>query len=114
MGIIMDILKDIPLSAVLRERLADQEAKMAVLETENAALKAKVAILEAENVHLRAKLEKMQADQAVHGDVCPYCRQPEGKLLDLVPDAILGDLGLKIGYYQCAHCGKKYDRQHKP
>jgi predicted RNase H-like nuclease (RuvC/YqgF family) len=39
MGIITDILKDIPLSAVLRERLSDQETKMATLEAENATLK---------------------------------------------------------------------------
>jgi len=107
MGIIMDILKDIPLSAVLRERLADQEFKTAALETENADLKAKV-------VDLELDLQNIQTNQAVHGDVCPYCRHPEGQLLRLVPHEIFGDMGLKIGYYKCAQCGKEYDRQDRP
>jgi cell division protein FtsB len=53
MGIITDILKEIPLSAVLRERLADQEIKMATLEAENAALKS-------ENTVLKSKFESSQ------------------------------------------------------
>jgi septal ring factor EnvC (AmiA/AmiB activator) len=55
MGIITDILKEIPLSAVLRERLADQEIKMATLEAENAALKS-------ENTVLKSKFESSQKD----------------------------------------------------
>jgi predicted nuclease with TOPRIM domain len=51
MSIITDILKEIPLSAVLRERLADAETKMATLEKENATLKT-------ENQNLRADLKK--------------------------------------------------------
>ena len=53
MGIITDILKEIPLSAVLRERLTDAEAKMATLEKENATLKT-------ENQNLRVDLKKAQ------------------------------------------------------
>ena len=114
MGIITDILKDIPLSAVLRERLVDQEKKMSVLETENAILKAENAILKAENKDLKARLQKIQADQAIQGDSCPYCRQPKGQLLRLIPHGTFGDMGLKIGYYKCEHCDKEYDREHKP
>jgi len=53
MSIITDILKEIPLSAVLRERLTDAEAKMATLEKENTSLKT-------ENQNLRVDLKKAQ------------------------------------------------------
>ncbi len=39
MGIITELLKDMPLSAVLRERLKELEKKYSELETENAKLK---------------------------------------------------------------------------
>jgi septal ring factor EnvC (AmiA/AmiB activator) len=57
MSIITDILKEIPLSAVLRERLADAETKMAALEHENARLKS-------ENENLRVDLNRVQAQVA--------------------------------------------------
>lgn len=67
MGIITDILKEIPLSAVLRERLAGQEVKMAALEAENASLKAQNAVLKTElqksqedNEELRAEIKQYQ------------------------------------------------------
>lgn len=58
MGIVTDILKELPLSAILRERLTEAEAKMAALEKENAVLKAENAVLKAENQDLRVNLEK--------------------------------------------------------
>jgi cell division protein FtsB len=62
MSIITDILKEIPLSAVLKERLTDAEAKMAVLERENAVLKAENAVLKAQNEDLRLQLIKAQEE----------------------------------------------------
>ena len=53
MSIITDILKEIPLSAVLKERLADADTKMAALERENASLKT-------ENKSLRIDLKTAQ------------------------------------------------------
>ena len=114
MGIILDILKEIPLSAVLRERLAGTEAKMATLEKENEDLQAKVDVLETENGQLRLQLHEVQKQQQVDGDVCPYCRQPKGQLLNLRPDPTFGHLGVKVGDYKCSHCGKEYERQHQP
>jgi predicted nuclease with TOPRIM domain len=51
MGFITDILKEVPLSAVLRERLTEAETKMAALQTERDTLKT-------ENQNLRADLKK--------------------------------------------------------
>ena len=50
MGILLDLLKEIPLTAIMRERLIDQEAKRTVLETEK-------VVLKAENAELRARLK---------------------------------------------------------
>jgi predicted nuclease with TOPRIM domain len=52
MGIITDILKEIPLSAVLREKLQKLEKKYSELETENTKLKE-------ENQKLKSRLEEM-------------------------------------------------------
>ena len=52
MSIITDILKDIPLSAVLRERLQELEKKHSELETENTKLKE-------ENQKLKSRLEEL-------------------------------------------------------
>jgi DNA-directed RNA polymerase subunit RPC12/RpoP len=114
MGIITDILKDIPLTAILRERLADKEAEMTTLKSENTILKSENAILKAENADLKAKLQKIESDKTVHGDSCPYCQQPKGKLLDIRPAKVLGDLGLKIRYYKCENCDREYDKEQIP
>jgi uncharacterized protein with PIN domain len=106
MGVITDILKEIPLSAVLKERLIEQEAKMAALKEEN-------AVLKAENVELRAKLQNIEQNKTFQGDSCPYCQQPKGKLLDIKPHDTLGVLGVKVLYYQCENCSKKYDKEQK-
>jgi DNA-binding transcriptional ArsR family regulator len=56
MGWIEDVLKEVPLSAVLKERvaLADQKYEACLREVE--ALKKKVAALERENADLRARI----------------------------------------------------------
>jgi DNA-directed RNA polymerase subunit M/transcription elongation factor TFIIS len=104
MGVITDILKEIPLSAILKERLAEKELEMATVKSDNAALKS-------ENATLRDKLQKIERDKAVQGDTCPYCKQPKGKLLRILPDKTFGDLGMKVEYYKCEDCGKEYDKQ---
>ncbi|MGA2323349.1 MAG: hypothetical protein ABSG22_05830 [Sedimentisphaerales bacterium] len=114
MSVITDILKEIPLSAVLKERLTQLETEMAVLKSENEVLKSKNKVLEAENIELKTKLQKIEGDKAIHGYNCPYCQQPKGKLLDIRPDGHFGRLGVKRHYYQCENCGKKYDEQKRP
>jgi uncharacterized protein with PIN domain len=118
MGTITDILKEIPLSAILRERLAEKEAEMAALKSENTELKAentglksKIVILKAQNADLKAKLQKIESNKTIHGDICPYCQQPNGKLLDIKPHKHFGAVGVKVYNYQCENCGKKYEKE---
>ena len=95
MGILSDILKEVPLSALLRERLAEEEKKVAELESENTVLK--------------AELESLQAKKQ---NLCPYCGQFTGKLEDIKDDPVFVGFGNKVHYYKCsnAQCGKSYDR----
>ena len=112
MGVITDILTGVPLNAVLRERLVDKEAYIAKLESENAVLKAENTVLKVKNAEFEAKLKKIENNKTVYGDVCPYCQQPKGKLLDIRPaDGAFGNIGLKIRYYKCEECGKEYDKE---
>ena len=99
----------------LREqRTADAEAKAAVLEVTVRELEMKLHGRERETEALRAQLQQLQEGEAIQGDRCPFCRQPQGELLRLVPHRIFGDLGLTVGHYKCAHCGKEYDKEHRP
>ncbi len=59
MGIITDILKDIPLSAVLRERITDLESKMTTMQQENTSLKDENHKLKTENIELKQQIEKL-------------------------------------------------------
>lgn len=64
MGIITDILKEIPLSAVLKERLTEMEAKMAILENENTTFKKENAKL---HLNLQnAEHENQRLTQQIH------------------------------------------------
>jgi uncharacterized protein with PIN domain len=80
---------------------------MATLESEN-------KVLKSENANLRAKFQQIQEDQAIQGDICPYCRHPKGELLKLLPHEIFGEVGVKVGFYKCTNCGKEYDKEQKP
>jgi regulator of replication initiation timing len=114
MGEILDMLREIPLSAVLKERLVDKEAEIAALKSKIAILEEENAALKAENAELKTKLQQIESDETVHGDICPYCKQPKAKLLDIKPCSGLGRLGVKKFYYQCENCGKKYDNVKVP
>ena len=60
MGIITDILKEFPLSAVLRERLLNQKMRMTELKEENDVLKAELEKSQKDNEELRSKLKQYQ------------------------------------------------------
>ena len=60
MGIITDILKEIPLSAVLKERLVDLGKRMDELDAENATLKEKLANSEKVQEGLRSKIKQCE------------------------------------------------------
>jgi uncharacterized protein with PIN domain len=106
MGAILDLLKDIPLSAVIKERLIQAEAKIATLEKEN-------AILKDENRNL--KVLRNQPKTHKPGDECPFCHQNALQLLEIKKSPIpsLAVLGIRQGYYKCGNCQKNYDKEIK-
>ncbi len=55
MGAILDLLKDIPLSAVLKEKIAGLEAKLGATETEN-------SILQGDLRKARVQIDQLQAE----------------------------------------------------
>lgn len=61
MGMLLDMLKEVPLSAVLKEKLADAEAEIEKL-TE------RVAALEKENVELRSKCQSVTQTSGLRED----------------------------------------------
>jgi hypothetical protein len=89
MGIITDILKDLPLSAVLREKLQELERKYVALEAENTRLKQ-------ENEELKSRLEEPTRT----GELT----EPEVRILvllsscnrELTPHIIASELGLSL------------------
>ena len=109
MGAILDLLKDIPLSAVIKERLAQAEAKITTLDRENSVMKAQIDVLQTENRNLKAKLN--QPDAQKPGDPCPYCRRQTGELQRMEPHPVLDLHGINNGYYKCSACGKTYEKQ---
>jgi len=88
MSVLTDILKEIPTSGVLRERVALAEQKYDLLERENEVLKHENARLKAENaalkkavpstefVETRGVLFKRKADGTFEPDAyCPDCKR---------------------------------------
>lgn len=114
MGVILDLLKEVPLSAVLQERLREQESKMAALQAENAALKTENAALKAQVEDLQLALQQVEGEEDIHGDECPYCHKLKGELLRLEPHPVFHLHGTKVGYYKCAACDKQYDKNVRP
>jgi uncharacterized protein with PIN domain len=107
-------------STILRDHLAlfkDQvvllEKKSALLETENTMLKAENEKLKLENQQLKIQIQQNKEKNQVKGDLCPYCQERTGKLIDIRPHKIFGEVGLKVGYYHCEKCGKEYDKEQK-
>jgi len=62
MSLLADILKEIPLSAVLREKVANLEAENAALKTENAILKDDLRQAKVENQQLDSLLQGLTRD----------------------------------------------------
>ena len=103
MGVLADVLKEIPTNSVLRERLALVEAKFAALETENDRLRDEVATLKGTVESLRrlvpsrdfvethGVLFKRKADGSLDRIVyCPKCQHAMNSLEDFLPFDCLG------------------------
>ena len=103
------------------EKLISEHGSATILRDHIALLKSQRSAKDVEidylNILLKQKdvqinnLQKGESNKATVGDNCPYCQQPKGKLLDIRPHEIYGMMGVKIFYYQCENCGKKYDKE---
>ena len=103
MGVIMDILKDVP--------LFDPSIKEQILKTEVEfdALKASDIALKDENANLITILQKIENGEAIHKYVCPKCKQPRIKPCGVSPTFFLRQFGNETEHYECKNCGHKYD-----
>ena len=61
----LDWLKEVPLSAVYKERLAITEKQIVSLERENATLKQELSVLKAENETLKQELSALKAENEI-------------------------------------------------
>ena len=87
MGLITDIIKGLPISAVQDEKIKQLEKHLVSLETENSELKDRLARYEEQP-----------------GEKCPACRKPTFTLTSSKPNADLGDLGLTDYLFTCSSC----------
>lgn len=69
MGLLTDILKEIPQAAVLKEKIADIEAKYAAADTENAILKDDLRQAKAEITKLKKQVEQFSYSDLTDIDV---------------------------------------------
>jgi len=100
MGFILDLLKDIPLSAVLKEKLStaesqfrDSQAQVSLLEGKAFHLECKITELEAENAALKAEVQ--QADlkcQQLEQQIEDLSHKPEPPPLDETHKRLLAAL----------------------
>ena len=88
MGWITDLLQELPLSAVQRERLSLAEQKYALLETSYADLKAKYSALESENNALKLDNVNLRQEIQRRDDVIQN-EKSHGAHLDKVKEDIL-------------------------
>ena len=88
MGILTDMLAGLPINALQRQKLEDQEKRLAALEQENKVLRERLAGYEAES-----------------GEKCPMCRKPFLSLKSAKPNAIFGNTGLGDYLFSCSGCG---------
>ena len=88
MGWITDLLQELPLSAVQRERLALAEQKYSLLETSNTDLKSKYAILESETEALKLENVKLQQEIQRRDDVIQK-EKSHGSRLEEVREKII-------------------------
>ncbi len=88
MGIITDIIKGLPITAVQDEKIKQQEKRLIELE--------------AENKELKERLDKYESNP---GELCPMCRKPSFALSSNKPNADLGNLGLTDYSFSCGACG---------
>lgn len=80
MGIITDILKGLPISAIQAEKITALEKELELLIAEN------------------AELKKLATS-------CPRCRSLNWGISDIQPDPVFGQLGGNSIHWKCPDCG---------
>jgi hypothetical protein len=97
------------------ERLITEHGSAATLREHLALLRSQMTAKDAEIAKLNGLLK--QKDTQIDNlktekpaDMCPFCRLATGQLQDIQPHPHLGPAGLKVGFYKCSNCDKKYER----
>ncbi len=72
MGAIQDLLQEVPLSAVLKERVALAEQKYERAMRENADLKQRIQTLEEENAGLRTQIPQQERAESLDAIPCGF------------------------------------------
>jgi hypothetical protein len=117
MGILYDVLKGLPLNAVLREKINEIEAKYAALETENAILKDDMRKLREERVsNDRLRWDApyywlVNDDGTEDGPFCQACYDKGAALIRLQGNTP----AYRRGYWRCAVCKTNFtDKNYNP
>lgn len=96
MGFITDILKDIPVNAVLREKLKDFEKKHEELEAEITKLKGENKKLVDENQQLKSELKELTNIGELGEDETKILRLLAMSERELTDEEIAGKLGFQL------------------
>jgi hypothetical protein len=107
---ILDLLKDIPLSAVLREKIIDIETENKALKAENAILKVKLEESEQQRRALEKQIEQKLLESHNSnplGYVCDHCGSAKLTRTRSDLDPIFGVVGIKQSIFSCQECGKE-------
>lgn len=114
---ILDWIKEIPLSAIYKERLVESEKQILALERQ-------IATLQQEDSDLAARLEQSEQNRRAleeqiknelvkrhnrnpDGYVCDHCASSNLRRTGSRPDPTFGRLGIKRKVFMCDDCGKE-------
>lgn len=107
---ILDLLKEVPLSAVLREKIVGLESENKFLKEENSLLKIKLQESEDKRRALEQQIEQKfikTHNSNPDGYVCDYCGSLNLRRTGSRPDPTFGVLGIKRKIFVCDDCGKE-------
>ena len=106
MGLFDDILKGLPVNAVLREKINDVEAKYSAIETENAILKDDNRKL-IQQLAVQGRLQwespyywRIKDDSTKDGPFCQHCYDKDKELIRLQGNGS----AYRRGYWICTVC----------
>ena len=100
--------------SILKEKISTLESQNKILESDNTKLTKEKDALQKENKQLKDEIDQIQKEQRNNPmDKCPFCGHQQGKLIEIKPHEICGDLGIKVRYYKCENCEKNYDKEQK-